>query len=116
MSITLSPSATNNADWDEIWEFSASYDGGATFDLIDFTGVSIDVQIRDADDCMRIQATTDNGKITIVDVGRLEIIVAESEMSNLCPGTYRIGGRFTVSESVVSLFTGSLSIIDGVAR
>lgn len=116
MSINLNSATANNEDWDEIWEFEASYDGGATFSLIDFTGATIDVQVRDIDGCMRVQATTGNGKISVVETGRFEIVVPASEMSGLCAGTYKIGGRFTLNGSITSLFTGSLTVIDGVAR
>jgi hypothetical protein len=112
MSITLNSSATNNADWKTQFQFNDADTG----DLIDFTGATIEVDVKDFDGCRVIQASTGNGLITIQSTGIFELDVPASTMANLCAGTYLIGGAYLLSGETISLFTGSLSIISGVAR
>lgn len=112
MAITLSSSATNNADWRTQFQFTDAETG----DLIDFTGATIEVEVRDFDGCQRIEATTENGMVSIVSTGVFELDVPATTMASLCPGTYQIGGVYSLDDEIVSLFTGSLAIISGVAR
>lgn len=112
MSITLSSSTTNNSDWKTQFQFTDAETGG----LIDFTGATIEVEVRDFDGCQRIEATTGNGLITIQSTGIFELDVPATTMANLCPGTYQIGGVYSLNGETISLFTGSLAIISGVAR
>lgn len=111
MAITLTSSATNNADWKTQFEFRDV----ESDDLIDFTGATIEVEVKDFDRCKRIEATTENGKITVNSAG-FELLVPASEMQKLCPGTYLIGGAYRLNGETISLFTGTLAVIDGVAR
>jgi hypothetical protein len=69
MSITLSSSATNNADWKTQFQFNDADTG----DLIDFTGATIEIDVKDFDGCRRIQASTGNGLITIQSTGIFEL-------------------------------------------
>lgn len=112
MSITLNSSTTNNADWKTQFQFT----DGETGDLLDFTGATIEVEVKDADNCRRIQASTGNGKITIVGLGTFELDIPAHEMKCLPPGSYQIGGVYSLNDETVSLFVGSLSIVSGVAR
>jgi len=112
MSITLSSSATNNADWKTQFQFNDAETG----DLIDFTGAAIEIDVKDFDGCRRIQASTDNGLITIQSAGIFELDVPAATMACLCPGTYQIGGVYLLNDETISLFTGSLAVISGVAR
>lgn len=112
MSIILNGAATNNADWKTQFQFNDS----ETDDLIDFTGASIEIDLKDADGCLRIQASTSNGKILIDSTGIFTLTIPASEMANLCPGTYLVGGVYSLNGETVSLFTGNLSVASGVAR
>lgn len=111
MAIQLTSSATNNADWKTQFEFTDAQTG----DHIDFTGSTIEVEVRNGDRCKVIEATTANGKITI-NSGGFELLVPASDMKSLCPGSYLIGGVYSLNSETISLFTGTLAIIDGVAR
>jgi hypothetical protein len=111
MPITLSSSATNNADWKTQFQFTDADSG----ELIDFTGAMIEIEVKDFDGSQKIEATTDNGKIVIQSTGIFELDIPASEMANLRPGSYKIGGRYVLSGETVSLFTGTISVIDGVA-
>ena len=86
-----------------------------TGDVIDFTDASIEVEVRDQNRCKLIEATTGNGKITINSDGFL-LSVPASEMRCLCAGQYAIGGVYELNGETISLFTGTISVIDGVAR
>jgi hypothetical protein len=112
MSITLSSTATNNADWKTQFQFNDADTG----DLIDFTGATIEVDVKDMDGCRRIQASTGNGLVTIQSSGMFEVDIPAISMESLCPGTYQIGGVYSLNGEIISLFTGSLAIISGVAR
>jgi hypothetical protein len=112
MGITLNSAATNNADWKTQLQFTDAETG----DLIDFTGANIEIDVKDFDGCRRISASTDNGKISIVGLGTFELDVSASEMACICPGAYQVGGVYSLNGETISLFTGSLSIVSGVAR
>lgn len=112
MTIRLDSSATNNADWKTQFQFT----DGDTGDLIDFTGAYIEVEVKDQDRCRKIEATTSNGMIVIQSTGIFELTVPASSMKCLCPASYLIGGLYQLNGETISLFTGTLSVIDGVAR
>jgi hypothetical protein len=112
MTIFFSATATNNADWKTQFEFRDA----DTDDLLDFTGASIEIDVKDFECCRRIQASVDNGKITIQSTGIFELLVPVSEMQHLCPGAYQIGGVYSLNDETISLFTGTLTILSGVAR
>jgi hypothetical protein len=54
--------------------------------------------------------------ISIISTGIFELDVPASSMKCLHPGSYEIGGVYALNGETISLFTGSLSIINGVAR
>ena len=112
MTITLNSAATNNADWKTQFQFT----DGETGDLLDFTGATIKLAVKDADGCQRLTASTDDGKIAIISTGLFELDIPASEMQCLCPGSYQVGGVYSLNDETISLFTGTLSITNGVAR
>jgi len=112
MSITLNAAQPNNADWKTQFQFNDADTG----DLIDFTGSDIEIAVRDRDRCHRITASTDNGMISIISTGIFELDIPASVMKCLHPGSYEIGGVYALNGETISLFTGSLSVINGVAR
>jgi hypothetical protein len=111
--ITLSAVVPNNADWQTQFQFG----DGETGDLLDFTGASIELEIRDGAWCgTRVIASTDNGLITIISLGIFELLIPASQMECLCPETYRMGAVYSLNGSIISLFTGPLTITDGASR
>lgn len=112
MSIVLNSAQPNNSDWKTQFQFT----DGDTGDLIDFTGADIEIVVQDLDHCHRITASTDNGMISIISTGVFELDVPASAMECLRPGSYEMGGVYTLNGETISLFTGSLSIINGIAR
>jgi hypothetical protein len=119
--ITLNSAVTNNADWRTIFQWNDIETG----DLIDFTGASIEIELREPDNYLYsnygnygfwIQASTDNGLITIISLGIFELVIPKLQMQNLCPGSYPIGGVYTLNDETISLFTGSLTVKSGNSR
>lgn len=108
MSITLSSAETSNRDWN--YEFTVSDE--ETGDPIDLTGAFIAMSITDRDGCQRISATTDNGKITIVSLGIITLAIPYSE-TNLCAGTYEIGGYYQLNGDTLDLIEGSIAVRTG---
>lgn len=109
MSITLNASTVTNRDWKTRFEFS----DGDTGLLIDFSTAFIAIAIEDKDGCQKILATTTNGKITVIELGIIELDISHSEM-NLCAGTYQIGGYYQLNGDTIDLFEGSLTLRKGI--
>lgn len=109
--ITLNSATANNEDWRTLFQFSDCETG----DLLDFTGAQIEIRVSDGH-CRRIEASTDNGKIAIVSLGIFEIVVPATEMERLHAGMYWMGGVYQLNGQTISLFTGSLTIRNGIAR
>lgn len=112
MTIVLNAAAANSADFKTQFQFNDADSGN----LINFTGADIQVEVKDFDGCQLIEATTGNGRIVINSTGIFTVTVPVSLMQNLCPGTYKIGGVYSLNGETISLFTGTLSVIDGVAK
>jgi hypothetical protein len=63
-----------------------------------------------------LTASTDNGKLTIIDVGKFRWFFTEGEMRGLCAGQYDTGLTLTNDDGTqtVQLSVGPLPIVDGV--
>ena len=63
-----------------------------------------------------LSASTDNGKITFVDIGTFRWFFTLDDMRSLCPGTYATGLTLTNDDGTqtVQLSVGPLAIVDGV--
>lgn len=112
MGISLKATATNNADWNMQIQ-ATDADSGA---LMDFTGAVIEIEVKDSGNCRKLEASVANGKITLPSPGIIEWLFPVTDMQCLCPGAYRVGGVYQLNGETVSLFTGELSVIDGVAK
>jgi hypothetical protein len=112
MALVLNASRTNTARWQTQMQFSDAETG----ELIDFTGASILIVVKDEAGNTKIEASTDNGKVSIVSTGVIEFDASLSDMGGLTPGSYPIGGVFWFgSDDPDQLFVGTLTVIDGVA-
>jgi hypothetical protein len=112
MGINLKATATNNADWNMQIEVKDA-DTGA---LVDFTGAVVEIEIKDANNCRKLCGSIDNGRVTLPSTGVIEWLFLASDMKCLCVGAYKMGGVYELGGATVSLFTGELTVIDGVAR
>lgn len=112
MGINLKATATNNADWNMKLQVTDAETGAA----VDFSDADIEVEVKDASGCLKLQGSISNGMVTLPDVGVIEWNFPVTEMQNLCPGSYKMGAVYELGGATISLFTGDLTVIDGVAR
>lgn len=112
MTLRYQGAATNNADW--LLQFELR--DGDTDDLLDLSAATIEIDVRDNGGCEILTATTSNGRVEQVSTGIIEMTIPASAMSDVCVGTYKFGGRYTLNDETISIFTGTVQIIDGVAR
>lgn len=116
MAITLSDSSRSYRDFKRQWLFTDGDPNSPTFGQpIDFTGAFIAIAIEDQDGCQKVLATTDNGKISIISTGVIEVDLSYSDMA-LCPGSYPIGGYYQLNGETIDLFSGELAIQKGIPR
>jgi len=57
-------------------------------------------------------ASIANGKVSIPGPG-FNWQFEDSDLSNLCPGTYRLGVKITINGFVVDLIIGTIGVIEG---
>jgi hypothetical protein len=64
----------------------------------------------------RLVASTANGKLTIIDIGKFRWFFTKEEMGGLCAGQYDTGLTLTNDDGTqtVQLSVGPLPIVDGV--
>ncbi|MCS3692005.1 hypothetical protein [Bradyrhizobium elkanii] len=116
MSITLNSATRSNRDWKTQFQFTDGDPDSPTYgQLLDFTGAFIAIAVVDQECCQRILATTDNGLISIISTGVIELDVPYSQM-NLCAGSYRMGGYYQLNGDTVDLFEGDLTIQQGIPK
>lgn len=114
--MNITDDTRSHRDFKRQFEFTDGDPDSATYGQpIDFTGAFIAIAIDDSDHCYKILATTDNGKITIIDTGIIEISLSETDMG-LAPGTYPIGGYYQLNGETNDLFTGELTVQTGIPR
>jgi hypothetical protein len=86
-----------------------------TGDAIDFSIASdITIEVNDSTGCQKMLASVANGKVTLPSSTVLQCKFSRSEMVNLCPASYVIGGTYTAAGETDQLFTGSINVYDGV--
>ena len=84
---------------------------------IDISSCSMEFAIREKNHRgPRLQASTDNGKLTVVNMGTFQWFFTRDEMGSLCPETYETGFTLTNDDGTqtVQLSVGPLPIIDGI--
>ena len=109
------PEQSNRASWMFIGMITDLDDNP-----IDLIGCSIVFQVNGGINNMqntgRLVASTDNGKLTIIDVGKFRWFFTLEEMGGLCAGQYNTGLTLTNDDGTqtVQLSVGPLPIVDGV--
>ena len=84
---------------------------------IDISACKLEFQIKGCKQSNAgLFASTDNGKITIIDVGKFRWFFTLDEMHGLYPGTYETGMTMTNDDGTqtVQLLVGPLPIVDGI--
>ena len=116
MAITLSDETRSHRDYKRQWQFTDGDPDSPTYgQLIDFTGAFIAIAIEDKDYCQRLLATTDNGQITIISTGVIEVDFTAAQM-NMSPGSYKIGGYYQLNGETNDLFEGELTVQRGIPK
>jgi hypothetical protein len=107
------PPQSNRASWIFIGEVLDMDDTP-----VNISGCSMAFRADDTDGGQRLLATTGNGKITFVDIGKFRWEFTRGEMSQLEPGTYNTGLTLTNDDGTqtIQLSVGPLPIVEGVAR
>jgi hypothetical protein len=109
--ISVNLQTSNKEDW--LIQFSAIDED--TGDDIVFTGATIDFKLRDENGCTRLEASTGAGSITLAIPTVVEIAFTDEQMKTLCAGSYPFGCVYELNSVTAQLFSGSVSIYDGVA-
>jgi hypothetical protein len=103
--------ASNRADF-IILISATDADTGSDIDFS--TATDITIEVNDSSGCPMMVATLDNGKLTRPSSTVIQCKFTRSEMINLCPAAYMIGGTYTAAGETDQLFTGSVNVYDGV--
>lgn len=104
------PTFSNREDWIFDLKFIDSESG----ETVDFTGCTIEIVVRGNDRCVILSGSTDDGKITSPELGVAEITFLASQVHNICAGSYPVGITIEGSGETVQLFSGTVSVVDGV--
>lgn len=91
-------------------------ENSATFgQAIDFTGALVTLMVKDESGCQRLTATIGSG-ITQPVGTTLEVLFTAAQMETLWPGSYKIGAVYSLNGSINQIFSGTISVFDGVAQ
>jgi hypothetical protein len=103
---------SNKATWtSETIELYDDVDNTTT-DLSTISPLDIQVTIKDHDGCQLVLATIGNGKVFVPGPGfywRFE----DTDLSNICAGTYRLGVKITYSSTIIDEIVGTVAVIEG---
>lgn len=61
-----------------------------------------------------IEKTLDSGITYDSGTGALVVTIADTDLSSVCPGTYDVGIRVTISGAETQLFAGTIAVLDGI--
>lgn len=110
--LELSP-LTTAEDWRETIYVS----DGETGEPIDLSGAAIKMAVkRHGERTPILTGSTDDGKITVPDLGSFTFAFPVSTRSAMHRGSYEIGITITNMGEVFQLSIGTISVIDGVVR
>jgi len=102
---------SNKADW----AFDITATDADTGSDISFTGALVTLTVKDENDCQRLTATIGSG-ITQPTALVLEVLFTAAQMQTLCAGAYKIGAVYSLNGEINQIFTGTVSVYDGVAQ
>jgi len=103
------PATSNREDFEAIFQLVDEDTG----DPIDLTAATIEFDISEPGCRPLITATTDNGKITLVEDTTFRVFIARDEMACLCAGQYDVGATVENEGETRSFLIGSLPVLDG---
>lgn len=112
----ITDATKNYRDYKRQFQFTDGDKNSATYgQLIDFTGATIAIAIHTEDHQEIVLATTDNGMVTIISTGVIQLLVDQSNMT-MDPGYYRMGGYYQLNGETNDLFEGELAVQRGIPQ
>jgi hypothetical protein len=109
---TLDPVATS-AGWTQLLEILDQETG----EPVELAGASLLVEVRDRRcGAVVLSAGTDNGKVSVVDSGTVQISVPADETKRLRADTYDVGAVLALNGETRQLIIGSLPVVDGIVQ
>ena len=83
---------------------------------VDLTGASLRMDIASMSGADALQASSANGRIAISDAaaGRFEVAIPAADVRGLLPGTYRHDLLLSHADSVRRVWSGTISLSQGV--
>jgi hypothetical protein len=106
---------SNKATWQSVTCEMVDDQDGTTTDLTDpLLTVDIVVTIKDIENssCIYATASIANGKVSVPGPGFLWQF-EDSDLSNLCAGTYGLGAKVTINGFITDLIDGTIAVIEG---
>lgn len=103
---------SNKATWQsDVCEIVDDQDN-SVIDLAAATSLAIVVTIKDMTGCTLVTGSIDDGKVTIPGPG-FQWRFEDTDLSNLCAGTYRFGIKVTIDDFITDLVDGTIAVIEG---
>lgn len=101
---------SNRADWYGGLQVTDAIDSA----LVDLSGATATLKIRDDTGAETLLASTDAGTITFPEIGYAAFLASKAVMSGIDPGVYDIGFSFTRDGFTLQMFMSDLSITAGL--
>lgn len=86
-----------------------------TLEDIDFTGAAVSIDIWQENYSAKITLSIGSG-IVLVSALVLEMTITAAQMAAFCPGSYLIGGTYTLNGSTIQLIRGDFVVYRGHAQ
>ena len=116
--------ASNRADWQEACVLTDQETG----ELIDISQCRVMMTVTRAAPRSTVSSSyaeeynsgpaltgsTDDGTITLPDVGTFEWLFSATRMAGLCQGEYVIGVRISQDDRTAQLIIGTVSVVEGI--
>jgi hypothetical protein len=97
------------------WRVTREVVDDDTDELVDLTGAAIRFDLRDQRSrAVLLSATTDNGKIAVIDTGTFTVAFPAADMRQLCAAIYDAGCTITINGVTYQLIIGTVTVLDGV--
>lgn len=101
---------SNREDWEfpvmDFWDDDAG-------EAIDLSAATIDYGLYDSSGCLILTGETGDGTVTLTDDTTFQIVIARSDITSRCAGSYRFGITVENADITKQAFSGTVSVIDG---
>lgn len=102
---------SNRGDWIEAIQLIDVNSG----DVIDITGCTVQIAVRNMQSKEQVlSGSTDDGTVTLPDLGVFMWTFLESKMNALCPAAYEVGVRISRDDRTVQLVIGAVNVSEGI--